>query len=114
MAPARRPHHRWARNEARYSCYGVAVITRNTFAAARGFDYPAVDARKWYARGCKRVSLQIPFALANRSSALAAATLPLIRAAKASWARARRCFRSASGMDRFATAIESRVQRLLR
>src|SRR5918996_6509911 len=113
MAPARTPHHLWARNEAPCSCYGVAVITRNTSDAWRGFDYPAGDARQWYATGCRRASLQIPFARANRTSALAAEALPLIPAAKVSPATARRCFQSASGTDRFAIATESRAPRLL-
>src|SRR6476469_8584105 len=114
MAPSRISHHLWARNEARYSCYGVAVITRNTSAAGHGFDYPADDARRWYATGCKRASWQIPFAPANRISALAAEVLLLIPVAKVSPAKGRRCFQSASGKDRFAIATGSRVPPLLR
>src|SRR6476660_4826537 len=114
MAPTRIPHHQWARNEARYSCYGVAVITRNTSAAGHGFDYPADDVRRWYATGCKRASWQIPFVSANRISAWAAEVLLLIPVAKVSPARGRRCFQSASGKDRSAIATESRVQRPLR
>src|SRR3954449_3156839 len=100
MAPPRTPHHLWARNEALCSCYGVAVIARNTSAAGRGFDYPADDARRWYATGCKRASWQIPFAPANRISALAGEVLLLICVAKVSRARERRYFQSASGKDR--------------
>src|SRR6266576_3200031 len=114
MAPSRTPHHLWARNEARCSCYGVAVITRNTSAAGHGFDYQAADAPRWYATGCKRVSWQIPFVPANRISARAAEVLLLIPVAKVSPARARRCFRSASGKDRFAIATESPVPHRLR
>src|SRR6478752_8674234 len=113
MAPARTPHHLWARNEARRSCYGAAVITRNTSAAGRGFDYPAADARRWYATGCKRASWQIPFVPANRISAWAAEVLLLIHVAKVSPARGRRCFQSASGKDRFAIATENPIPRLL-
>src|SRR4051812_7181749 len=114
MAPIQTPRHRWARNEARYSCYGVAVITRNTSAAGHDFDYPADDVRRWYATGYKRASWQIPFVPANRISALAAEVLLPIPVVKASPARGRRCFQSASGKDRFAIATESRVRRLLR
>src|SRR4029450_14052910 len=103
MAPARTPHHLWARNEARCSCYGVAVITRNTSDAWRGFDYRAADARRWYAMGCKRASWQIPFVPANRTSALAAEALPLIPAAQVSPARRGRWSPSAAGVGRSAT-----------
>src|SRR6476660_392734 len=108
-APIRILHHLWARNEARCSCYGGAVITRNTCVGGHGFDYPADDARRWYATGCKRASWQIPFAPANRISAWPTEVLPLIPVAKASPARARRCSQSASGRDRFAIATGSRV-----
>src|SRR6476620_6481097 len=113
-APIRTPLHLWARNEARCSCYGGAVITRNTSAVGHGFDYPADDVRRSYATGCKRASWQIPFARANRISAWAAEVLLLIPVAKVSPARGRRCFQSASGKDRFAIATGSRVPRLLR
>src|SRR6476660_6112725 len=113
MAPIRIPHHRWARSEAHYSCYGAAVITRNTSAAGHGFDYPADGVRRWYATGCKRASWQIPFVSANRISALAAEVLLLIPVAKVSPARGRRCFQSASGKDRFAIATENPIPRLL-
>src|SRR5215470_14582523 len=113
MAPTRTPHHLSARNEARCSCYGVAVITRNTSVAWRGFDYPADDARRWYARGCKRVSWQIPFALANRIFVLAAEVLLLIRAVKVSLAKGHRCSQSASERDRSVTVSENRALRLL-
>src|SRR5258707_15049833 len=83
-APIRTPHHLWARNEARRSCYGAAVITRNKSAVGHGFDYPADDVRRWYATGYKRASWQIPFARANRISALAAEMLLLILVAKVS------------------------------
>src|SRR5512143_2202422 len=62
------PHPLWARNEGRRSCYGVAVITRNTCDAGRGFGYPVVGARRWYAMGCMKASWQIPFGPANRIS----------------------------------------------
>src|SRR5258708_6121271 len=114
MAPARTPHHLLARNEARCSCYGVAVITRNTSAAGHGSDYPAGDARRWYAMGCKRASWQIPIALASRISALAAEVLLLIPAAKVFRARERHYSQSASGTDRSAIATESPIPRLLR
>src|ERR1700757_550175 len=113
MAPGRTPHHLWARNEARCSCYGAVVITRNTFDVARGFDCPAGDARRSYAMGCKRASLQTPFAQVNRTSALAAEVLLLIRVAKVFPARARRYSQSASGMDRFVVATDSPIPRLL-
>src|SRR5678815_3556200 len=113
MAPIRTPHHLWARNEAPCSCYGVVVITRNTSVVGHGFDYRADDARRWYAMGYKRVSWQIPFAPANRISALAAEVLLLIPVAKVSPARDRRCFQSASGKDRFAIATENPIPRLL-
>src|ERR1700758_3263846 len=113
MAFTRRLHHLWARNEARYSCYDVAVITRNTSFVGHGFGYLTDDAQRWYARGCKRASWQIPFAPANRISVSVAEVLLLIRAANLFRARARRCSQSASGTDRFVIATESRVLRLL-
>src|SRR6476646_5378452 len=100
-APIRILHHRWARSEARDSCYGAAVITRNTSAAGHGFDYPADGVRRWYATGCKRASWQIAVASAHRISALAAEALLLILVVKASPAKARRCSQSASGKGRF-------------
>src|SRR6476659_428059 len=109
MAPTRTPHHLWARNEARYSCYGVAVITQSTCAAWHGFGYPADDGRRWYAMDCKRASWQTPFVPANRISALEDKGLLLIHAVKVSPARAHRCSQLASGKDRFAIATESRV-----
>src|SRR5215211_192275 len=109
MLPIRTPHHLWARNEARCSSYGVVVITRNTSGVGHGFGYPAADARRWYATGCKRASWQIPFAPANRISAWAAEVLLLIPVVKVSPARARRCFQSASGKDRFAIATENQA-----
>src|SRR4030095_876274 len=112
MTPARTPHHLWARNEARCSCYGVAVITRNTSVVGHGFDYPVDDVRRWYARGCKRASWQIPFAPANRISVSATEALQLILVARVSPAKARRCSQSASKTDLFATATESRAPRL--
>src|SRR5215469_10230777 len=113
MAPAKKPHHQWVHNEGHCSCYGVAVITRNTSAVGHGFDYRADGARRSYAMGCKRASLRTPFAPANRIFVLAAEALPLKREAKASPAKARRYSRWASGTDRFATASECPVQRLL-
>src|SRR5262249_41122553 len=98
----------------RCSCYGVAVITRNTFAAGRGFGYPAGDARRWYAMGCRRASLKIPFARVSQTSALAAEVLLLIRVARVSPAKARRCSQSASETDRSAIATESPIPCLLR
>src|SRR5262245_8946068 len=106
---SRIPHHLWARNEARHSCHGVAVITRNTSVVGRGFDYPVADARRSYARGYRRASWRIPFGLANRTSVSAAEASPLKHVAKVSPARARRCFRLASGTDRSAIATESPV-----
>src|ERR1700757_3429262 len=83
----RRPHLHSARNEVRCSCHGVASTTRNTSDAAPCFDYPVGDARQSCATGCKRASLQIPFAPVNRTFALAAVTWPLKRVAKVSPAR---------------------------
>src|SRR3954469_4180879 len=93
--PIRILHHLWARSEERCSCYGVAVITRDTSDAVPCFDFPVDDARRWYATGCKKAFWQIPFVPANRISVLAGEVLLLIHVAKVSPARARHCFQSA-------------------
>src|SRR5690349_3410834 len=95
IAPIRIPHHLWVRNEARCSCYDVAVITRNTCASGHGFGYPAAGARRSYATGCKKASWQIPFVPANRISVLVVEVLLLIPVAKVPPARARHCFQLA-------------------